>query len=316
MSDAFSSTEPVPTSLENLRHQQNARSRQTNGRRFQACSIPWPCIMRSRVTLWRRPLRGHALTQRAMVAMTEMTRAIGGDIGRSDDGAIIMMRSGIRITAAVIAVIIRVMAIGIPARDGTFLIGRIRREIARAAIGRSLVDVIILMHRIGQPFIGPATAMVTTRTRIDRAPARIPANKGNYRRPSRGQSPSRPRPRPILRLSDACLLSCGLVLMGLLFCLWQVTRRSLVAMGPAFMMASKPTLDVDLGGQDNGRRAGRHFNLWLGLCGPGADSFRPAAAICGWPAAGLPAARSLAGGQGSDTNDRRRAGQRASRRRW
>src|SRR5229473_741982 len=63
-------------------------------------------------------------------------------------GAVIAMIGGIGVAAAIIAIIIRATAIGIPAGYRAFLIGRIRREVAGTGIGRALVDVIILLHRI------------------------------------------------------------------------------------------------------------------------------------------------------------------------
>src|SRR6266478_1159886 len=59
-------------------------------------------------------------------------------------------------------------AIGIPTGYGCFLIRRIRREVAGAGIGRSLIDVVILRApndgvilqlRIGQPLVDRAAAI-------------------------------------------------------------------------------------------------------------------------------------------------------------
>ena len=48
-----------------------------------------------------------------------------------------------------IAVVMMVVVIVAPAGHRTFLVDRIGREVAGTGIGRALIDVIILMHRIG-----------------------------------------------------------------------------------------------------------------------------------------------------------------------
>src|ERR1019366_2779337 len=91
-------------------------------------------------------------------------RAVAVDRGAFEAGAIIVMGGGIGVATAIVAVVIRAVAIGAPAGYRGILIGRIRREGAGAGTGRALVDVvvlvlhrsgIILLHRIGQPLIGP-----------------------------------------------------------------------------------------------------------------------------------------------------------------
>src|SRR5882724_7556856 len=59
--------------------------------------------------------------------------------------------------AAVIA-IVRAAAIAIRAGHVAFLVGPPRRPVAGTGIGRALVDIIILLFRIGQPLAGPAAA--------------------------------------------------------------------------------------------------------------------------------------------------------------
>src|SRR5216684_8214010 len=71
--------------------------------------------------------------------------------------------------AAIIAMVVRTTAIGVPTGHRALLIGRIRRERARTGKGRPLVDVVILRRRfrdvvlrlrINQPLILPAAASV------------------------------------------------------------------------------------------------------------------------------------------------------------
>src|ERR1700688_2873327 len=79
-------------------------------------------------------------------------------------GSIIMVIAHMRVPGVVV-----VAVIWMPAGYSTFPIGRIRREIAGAGIGRALIGVVILMHRrrgdfillhrIRQPLIGPATTV-------------------------------------------------------------------------------------------------------------------------------------------------------------
>src|SRR6202035_1628386 len=72
------------------------------------------------------------------------------------------VRTGVAIMLGV-AIVTRV----VPIAPAAFPIGRIRREVARTAIGRALVRIVILMHRrggpvfllrVGQPLIGGAAA--------------------------------------------------------------------------------------------------------------------------------------------------------------
>src|SRR5450631_3950839 len=76
--------------------------------------------------------------------------------------AVVAMRAPgtvVRIPAvtAVIA-IVRPVMIAAPSGHSAFLIGRIGRVGAGTAVGRTLVGVIILLYRIGQPLMGPAAA--------------------------------------------------------------------------------------------------------------------------------------------------------------
>src|ERR1700736_4361265 len=68
------------------------------------------------------------------------TCAVAVDRGAFDAGAVI------------VAITVGAMTIA------TLLIGRIGREVTGTAIGRALVDVIILLLRIGQPLIGRSAA--------------------------------------------------------------------------------------------------------------------------------------------------------------
>lgn len=83
-------------------------------------------------------------------------RAIAVDPRAIDPGAIIIMRGSVGIAPAIIAIIIRAAAVGVPTRDRAFLVGRIRREIAGAAEGRALVDVIIL----AEAYMLPTAAII------------------------------------------------------------------------------------------------------------------------------------------------------------
>src|SRR3954454_15566741 len=60
--------------------------------------------------------------------------------------------------ASVAAVIATVVAVAVAATDIAFLVGAVRRKVAGAGIGRTLVDVLILLLRVGEPLMGPATA--------------------------------------------------------------------------------------------------------------------------------------------------------------
>src|ERR1700737_1835101 len=77
------------------------------------------------------------------------TRAIGVDRWAFKTGAIIIMVGGVGIAAAIVAIVVRATAIGVPAGHCALLIGRIRREVAGTGIGRALIDVIVVLHSIG-----------------------------------------------------------------------------------------------------------------------------------------------------------------------
>ena len=67
-----------------------------------------------------------------------------------------------------IAVVMMMVVIVAPAGQRIFPVDRIGREIAGTGIGRTLIGVIILMHRIGQPLITPTTTAAAIAARIDR----------------------------------------------------------------------------------------------------------------------------------------------------
>src|SRR4051794_30573930 len=60
------------------------------------------------------------------------------------------------------------VVIGTLTIDPAFLVGRRRGPVAGTGIGRPLVDVVILLHRIGQPLGGPAAAGVAAAVAIAR----------------------------------------------------------------------------------------------------------------------------------------------------
>src|SRR6476469_8583652 len=66
----------------------------------------------------------------------------------------------ITIAAAIATAIAIARAIVGTAITGASLIARLRRPVARTGIGRPLIDMIVLLQRIGQPFGGPAAAAV------------------------------------------------------------------------------------------------------------------------------------------------------------
>src|SRR6202042_2323794 len=75
-------------------------------------------------------------------------RAIAVERGAIDAGAVIVMVGGVGIAAAIVAIVVRPMTIGVPAGYRAFLIGWNRREVAGTAIARALIGVIILLHRV------------------------------------------------------------------------------------------------------------------------------------------------------------------------
>ena len=62
------------------------------------------------------------------------------------------------VIAFVMAMMPRVMVVIAVGRHRVFLVGRLRREHARAAIGRALVHIIILSGGLGEALIGPVVA--------------------------------------------------------------------------------------------------------------------------------------------------------------
>src|SRR6185437_11448808 len=80
--------------------------------------------------------------------------------------AIVPVVIGIVTRRVMIGVVPRIMvvpAVGVGIdRQRIFLIGRIRRELAGAGIGRALVDIVILGGRLGEVLVGPPAAPATT----------------------------------------------------------------------------------------------------------------------------------------------------------
>src|SRR5947207_10219204 len=65
-----------------------------------------------------------------------------------------------------------------------------RREVAGTGIGRALVDIVILMHGIWQPLIGPAAAAgVAVRVAIDRCRGNIDLRQGARDAIAAGRAP-------------------------------------------------------------------------------------------------------------------------------
>ena len=71
------------------------------------------------------------------------------------------------VAVCAITVVRTVVAIAV-AGDRAFAIDRVRRKVTGTGIGRALVDVIILLLRIGQTFTDPAAAGIATRVAIRR----------------------------------------------------------------------------------------------------------------------------------------------------
>src|ERR1700710_2472859 len=102
--------------------------------------------MRGVIATWRQAVMRRVATVVAIaVADAPMDRVVIA-VMRTRMVAVIR---GTCVTAAAIPV--GVMTIAIPTGYRAFLIRRIRCEIAGTGIGRALIDVIILLHRIGQP---------------------------------------------------------------------------------------------------------------------------------------------------------------------
>src|SRR5258708_2639859 len=114
-------------------------------------------------------------------------------------------------SAAIIAMVVRTTAIGVPAGHRAVLIVRIRRERARTGKGRPPVHVVILRRRfrdvvlrlrIGQPLILPTAAGVAAGVGgIGRCIRRTAAVAARHRGP--GALPSRQWRLPVLKSSYA-----------------------------------------------------------------------------------------------------------------
>src|ERR1700730_12626026 len=104
-----------------------------------------------------------------VIRRVRVARAVSRRIGATQSVAIViviaryMVIAGARIPGAIVqmgaiaAVVARIVRTVIAA----FLIGRARSPVAGTGIGRTLVDVVILLHRIGEPLMTPATGGVT-----------------------------------------------------------------------------------------------------------------------------------------------------------
>src|SRR5215207_2794643 len=74
----------------------------------------------------------------------------------------------VAVIVAVRAMVIRPVVAVAVAGDRAFAIDRTRRQVAGTGIGRALVDVIVLLLRIGQTLADPAAAGIAARIGRDR----------------------------------------------------------------------------------------------------------------------------------------------------